>query len=651
MSTFELGGATDDEPPTRPPGATAVGRRPPRRRRWILIALGALVLVVIALALLALPLLGVRSSGNAARSNLTQAIEALRKGNLELAQEKVASARSEVNSASSAVNGIGGDIWGVLPVASGAIDDARNLVSALDDSTGIAEIGVKLYPTVFGDQATLVTNETVDLTQLASVNDAAQDVQVRLSAAHASLEKVHGTTPVVGESVASARDAALEQVTSLQTTLDRYRPILDALPAVLGEHGDVNYLIAVMNPAELRSSGGATLSLGSMTISNGTVTFGNSGNTTDFTDNNQPITWEPVPDNPWHTQAAESKLVDASFSPNWTTSGEELLRAWQVTSGETPDALIVLDLQAIAKLFEITGPIDVPNYGKLTSANFVETLAGSYDKFDNAEKRNKINASIIPVLRNKLLEGGKFAQKAQSLVASAEGRHFVTYFRDPAVEKVISDLGLAGDLSDTTHDYIGVFSQNSNASKADYFEKRSVASDVTLNADGSADVTLTVTIDNATPPYSRPNTDPQRGYFTRWSIPGVTVYLPVGAQVTAATADGAAFTPAMQAERGRPFFQQFVTIQPDATAVVKITYHEPAAATLGADGSLRYDLAIDPHPIVTPAATTVAVHFPGNFLLPTAPEGWSTDGRTMTYQNPGLDTSPRWTLVATPLQG
>ena len=38
------------------------------------------------------------------------------------------------------------------------------------------------------------------------------------------------------------------------------------------------------------------------------------------------------------------------------------------------------------------------------------------------------------MLREKLLEGGKFVQKAQALIAQAQGRHVIAYFRDPAVQ-------------------------------------------------------------------------------------------------------------------------------------------------------------------------------------------------------------------------
>ena len=101
------------------------------------------------------------------------------------------------------------------------------------------------------------------------------------------------------------------------------------------------------------------------------------------------------------------------------------------------------------------------------------------------------------------------------MVRAGEGRHVVAYFRDPAIQQLIADLGLSGDLSTTTQDYLGVFTQNTNASKVDFWQRRTVTSDVTLNADGSADVVSTVTIANDTPPYERRPPDPGRGYFTR----------------------------------------------------------------------------------------------------------------------------------------
>lgn len=607
----------DDEPDpseSRQQRARAGQRRKPRGSRApkiVLVVLGLLVLGVV-LVVLALPLLSVRSDGNAARTNLTAALTELRSGDLASATAYVEDARADVESAAAAAGGTRLGILGKVPVVGGAVADVRNLVDALDQAVAVAEVGVDIYPEVLGEDADIIRDGVVDLSALVRVIAAADVVSDHLGRAHASLDLIEGGTPVVGATIGDARDSALEQVVGLETTLDAYRPLLEVMPSLLGSDEPASYLIAVMNPSELRASGGATLSLAEMTIEAGRVTFGESGNTTDFTDSNEPIAWEHVPDNPWHTEPV-SKLVNATFSPNWSTSGEELLRAWEVTTGRAPQALVALDTQALAGLFKITGPAQVEGYGQLTAANLVERLVGSYDDFKSVDERKRVNEAIIPVLREKLLDGGKFVQKAQSLVASAEGRHVVTYFRDPAVQAVAVDLGLGGDLSTTPQDYLGVFTQNTNASKVDFWGQRQIASDVTLNADGSADVAVTVTLTNPTPPYARQGDDPQIGYFTRWSLPLFVTYLPMGAELTEMTVGGAVVQPALSTERGRPYLRQLVTVAPTGSQVVTMRYRVPQAAVPDGDGGLRYALDVDPQGTVNPAAVSVVLRLPEGY--------------------------------------
>lgn len=642
-------GFTDDDEYDAAHRARAARSKPRRQgsagRRAVIAVLSLFVLALL-MAILALPFLSVRSDGNAARADLTAALAALRDGRLADAQVRVTSARDHVDAADSAANGLRATILGAVPVAGNAVDDVRRIVVALDEAVSIAELGVEVYPEVLGGDATLVQDGTVDLSALATVTDIAAEVGDHLGRAHTELDAVGGNTWVVGGFLVDARDAALEQIVPLEATIERYQPVLDILPGLLGTEGPRQYLVAVMNPAELRASGGTTLSFAPMRFDQGELTFGAATSTFDFTDSNERISWEPVPENPWHVDPAEGlPLVNATFSPYWTTSAEELLRAWEVTSGERVDALIAIDLPALAALFEITGPVEVPGYGTLTGDNLVTTLAGSYDIYDDEDERRDLNLAIIPLLRAKLFEGGRFVQKGQSLLAAADGRHFVTYFRDPQAQAAIADLGVVGDLSPTPQDYIGVFTQNTNASKVDFWQQRSISSDVRLQEDGSADVTLTVTIDNATPPYTRPVEDPQSGYFTRWSKPLVATYLPMGAELQTFTIDGAAAESTQRLERGRPSVLNLITIEPGATQVLQYTYRVPAAAVVDAT-TMSYALDVDPQGMVDSTAFEVTVRMPSGWEVGVLPDGWSQVDGGLRWSG-GLDAAPRLRLSAT----
>ena len=205
-------------------------------RRTLLVLLGLAVLVGVALVLLALPFRGVQSDAEAARDDLQVAADALRAGDVTTAQVHVESARGHVDRARGATDGIGGDVWQFVPVAGAGVRDVRNLVAALDDATSIAEIGVEVYPQVLGDQAgALVEGESVDLDVLDDILTAGRAATEHAHHAIAALDQVDGDAPVVGASVASARDAALAELEPLNDQLDQAEPFLDVLPGLLGE--------------------------------------------------------------------------------------------------------------------------------------------------------------------------------------------------------------------------------------------------------------------------------------------------------------------------------------------------------------------------------------------------------------------------------
>jgi hypothetical protein len=624
----------------------------------VLLALGVLAVVLVGLALLARPMMDVKPQADAARDELGMAQDAIKADDIDAARAHVAAARVHVDDASSRVNGFGGDVWRWVPVAGGAVNDARHLVGALDQATSVAEIGTEVYPKVMQSDS-LVLNSTVDLAQVEDILTSLNQAGLHLRAAADDLAAVKGNTPIVGQQVRDARDEAMAKIEPLRTTYDEAEPVLDALPDVLGADGDRHYIVAIMNPAELRYSGGATLTLVPLTLADGKVEFGDTVTNEDVVaDTDGKIKWPKVKGNPFHTPG-KTRLMNATFSPNWSQSGEELLRAWQVRFGQKCDGVITVDLQALARLMNLTGPVEAEGVGQLDSGNLVKVLAGSYDYYDTEEERKAINAAVVPAFREKLFEGGHFADKFETLANAAKGRHFALYFRDPRLQDAFEKRGLAGDLSGTDHDYLGVFTQNINSSKADYWQARRVESDVKLAADGSAQVHLTVTIDNNSPVFTPPWTDnqpedpakdPHWGYYTRWAGNAVAVFLPKGATVEGEpTMRGIPFRPIIRSVMDRPYFYRKVTLEPNSKAVLDVTYTVPHAATVDGD-AMTYRLDLDPQSMVGPEAVEVTLHLPEGYGLSSPPLGWKiADGRTLSYDTAGMDDSPRWSIAMTKL--
>ena len=347
-------------------------------RRTIVVLLGVAALVVVALVLLALPFRGVQDDAEAARDELQMAADALRAGDISTATVQVESARDHVDRARGATHGIGGDVWQAVPVVGGGVSDIRHLVEALDDATAIAEIGVEVYPQVLGDQAgALVEGESVDLDTLDNILVAARQAGEHADHALAALDQVGGDAPVVGASVASARDAAQAELEPLNEQLDRADPFLDVLPGMLGQDREMKYLVAILNPSELRYSGGATLALATVRIKDGVATFRDIGTLAEAKAANRALYWKKVKGNTFKPRG-KTRIQNATWSPYWSTSGEELLRAWAKVTKEEFDGMIAIDVPAIASLFNVTGPLDVGDYGLLNSGNLTQTLFGIY---------------------------------------------------------------------------------------------------------------------------------------------------------------------------------------------------------------------------------------------------------------------------------
>jgi len=604
------------------------------------------VLGIVVLALLALPLLSVKGDAEAAKADLTAALDALESGDLPTAREHVTSARGHADSANEDMSGASAGVWSSLPVAGTAVDDVRHLVSALDDAVSVAEIGVDLYPSVAGKRATLFRDERLDLASLAALTGKVREAGGHLEDAAESLDQIAGTSPVVGDTIAANRDLADAEVSPMAETYAELEPMLDDLPALFGAEGKRTYLVAMLNPAELRYSGGATLAFAPMTWDNGTLKLGESLDLGATPGLSVPIEWPKVRGNTFH-YPGPNILRNATLAPSWAVAGEELLRAWQSATGRRYDGVLAIDVVTLSRLFGIAGGVTVPGYGELTEANLVQTLVGSYDDYyPDPSGQDALNAAIIPSSKDQLFDGGDYVAKAKVLAGAADGRHLAAYFRDDGLQEGFTALGLEGDIAEPTGDYLGVFTQNTNGSKVDIHQRRSVSLDVALATDGSADHQLDVVVDNDTPPYILPVPDPREGYFTKWAGLALTTFVPDGAEVSQATFRGRPWNGYVGNYRDHDFLLQKVLLEPGSTAQFEASYTVPSAAEVSDDGDLTYRLAVDPQGTVIPQSVQFTIRLPRGYRTTAVPEGWAADGASLSFSSDAFDASQEWEFVA-----
>ncbi len=579
---------------------------------------------------LALPLVHAKHEADAAQADLQAAKTAVSAHRIDRARTLVASARTHVDAAHASAHGFGSDVWSAVPVAGGAVNDARHLVDALAETTSVAQLGVQLYPMVSGGSSRLMKGESIDLAVLDQVVQRTTAIGSHLDAAIADLDQVKASTPVVGGSVGRAKDTALGYLLPLQETYSTSGPLIQTLPSIVGAHGRQTYLLALLNPSEQRYSGGGALSFTSITFDHGKVAFGGTVDIDDVLRQGITQTWRPVTGNIFHKNGP-MRVANATFSPWWSVSSEELLRGYEKAfPGTHFNGVIGIDLQALASLFKITGPVQLAHFGTVGSDNLVSLVAGSYDQFSSIQERKRLNSELVPAFRDKFFGGGQMQAKVTALVDAAAGRNFFTFFRNRTAQRRFAKVGLSGNLTYTPNDYVGVFSQNTNGSKNDYYQHRQVTDNVRLRADGSALVTLHVLVQNQAPAYTLPVPDPGIGYSTRYLDSLVGLFLPNRSRLKGPLlVDGkpkapVIHLPTVPSVHNRKFLEPSFSLNAGQSWTTQVSYVVPRAAVLGSDGTMVYRLDVDPQPLVTPENFDVTVHWPQGWHPTGAlPEGWT----------------------------
>ncbi len=615
-------------------------------RRRVGLAAGAVVLLLVVLVVLALPFRGVRADADLAQSELTLAGDALEAGDVDAAATHVVLARQAVDDLRDATEGIGGRVWSLVPVAGTGVRDVRRLGTALDEVTAAVELATGVYPQLSGGDATLFRGEGgVDLPTLDRLIDAVTSVDGHLTAARAALDAVGGGAPVIGEATATARDRALGEIAPVQRAVRDLRPVLDALPAILGGDGPRTYLVAMLNPAEMRFSGGAALTFATATLDDGRLTLGRTNDTAATARAFRPVIWEGVEGNPFHSPFRQ-RITNANLAPSWPVSGEEVLRAWARLKRTDVDGLLAVDVVALARLVGLTGPLDVPGHGQVDADELVELTVGSYDVFgaDELQRRKALNRALIPAFTGQLFGGVDAPGTVRALADSARARHLALHLRDPEAQRAVGDAGLDGDLSDTDGDYLGVFTQNVGGTKSDYWQRKTISSDVRLAGDGSARVRLKATIHNDAPP-----ADPaaEADLYTRRTIPlNIGAFLPRGAAVRSLRWRDEDVVPEPRDYFGRPYLQLPALLEPGRTVTLSVVYDVPRAAILDG-GGLTYRLDLDNHPTVRPEELAVTVHWPDGYASSELPDGWAATDGGARFDTAELDGRQRWRLRAT----
>jgi hypothetical protein len=161
----------------------------------------------------------------------------------------------------------------------------------------------------------------------------------------------------------------------------------------------------------------------------------------------------------------------------------------------------------------------------------------------------------------------------KDLEPAVKGGHLLMYSSSAGEESFFKQVHVAGAMPPVDGDFLGVVTQNGAGNKIDWYLRRSISYDATLNLQWrTITSSLTIKLDNTAPSSGEPhvvidgapNADTQPGENLSW----VNVYSPW--QLESATLNGRPLEMTSQYELGRQVYSAIVAIPAGTTDVLKL---------------------------------------------------------------------------------
>lgn len=287
-------------------------------------------------------------------------------------------------------------------------------------------------------------------------------------------------------------------------------PAVDLLPTLLGADGPRNYLLVFQNNAESLALGGSAASQTLIHVDNGAISMGSQGNSGSY----QNGVAVDVPVEQSAIDLYSSYLVDhvnTSMSrPDFPTAAQ-IMRAWwqRDISPDQIDGVISIDPIALSRILVATGPITLATGDVLSSDNAVPLLLNEvykrWDSYKYPELVDGFFAAAAGAVFNQVASGQfNLKDMAVALSESAAQGNILVWSEDPKVTEAIDGERVSGVLPTDNEDSttIGVYFNNSNGSKIDYYTRTAITLDTVCEADSTtftvnAALALPITQDEA----------------------------------------------------------------------------------------------------------------------------------------------------------
>lgn len=215
--------------------------------------------------------------------------------------------------------------------------------------------------------------------------------------------------------------------------------------------GPTRYLVLAANNAEMRAGSGMVLQAGPMEVDNGSFEVD------EFTPIEDLFLEQPVStidadiEALWGTLVPAQEWRNSNLSPRFDQSAALAADMWEASGGAPVDGVMSVDVQAVASLLELTGPVKLPS-GETISAETVvqDLLVEQYKEFGDdrdarRERLGQVTRAAFDAINERPVSAGDLMKVLRELGAE---RHLMIWSSVPAQADAWRALGTDGVLAE-----------------------------------------------------------------------------------------------------------------------------------------------------------------------------------------------------------
>jgi len=413
----------------------------------------------------------------------------------------------------------------------------------------------------------------------------------------------------------------------IREILAKGQDFLSVAPKILGIGGRKTYLVLFQNNMEIRPTGGFIGSFGIINLENGKLV---SFEIFDVYQADGQLKGYVEPPGKLRQYLGEATwyLRDSNWDPDFPVSAKRALWFLDKEMQIAADGTIAVTLEVAKSLLAAVGGVEVPEYKEKIEAGNLFEKAEYYSELGtfpgSTQKKDFLGSLAKAVFEEiKRAEGRELVNVAKAVLSSLEQKEMILYFNDEESQRVVSRLNWGGNLRDyqpsseqfsVLADYLFIVEANVGIDKANYFVKRKIDQQISLDNQGRVKEKLEITYENQSPSENWP-----AGRYKNY----LRVYLPRGARVTSIlTSDPV--NPGLwlpldtrfldiSEEHGKSVFGILVEVPIKSEKKIEISYDLPVSLDLSKKlGS--YLLMIQKQPGVYPSPYSLTVNYPANFI-------------------------------------